>query len=170
MRTLRIFRSSTISTLETSHGPVLEPRRLAFLPSLPRLAGKARTLAMALIRSDGFDLIHQLNMIGYREPGYLWALDLPYVWGPIRRAPADAVAFSLIAWRKGGAFYALRNTLNVVQIQRHLACDVRCGAVLILIAATPVDVEAIQRHHGRESRLVSETGCETSINSVARNR
>ena len=40
---------------------------------------KARTLH----RDIGFDLAHQLNMIGFREPGYLWKLPIPFVWGPI---------------------------------------------------------------------------------------
>jgi len=30
-----------------------------------------------------FTLTHQLTMIGFREPGYLWQLDIPFVWGPI---------------------------------------------------------------------------------------
>ena len=29
------------------------------------------------------DLCHQLNMIGLREPGYLWKLDIPFVYGPV---------------------------------------------------------------------------------------
>jgi glycosyltransferase involved in cell wall biosynthesis len=28
-------------------------------------------------------LCHQLNMIGFREPGYLWKLDIPFIYGPI---------------------------------------------------------------------------------------
>ena len=36
-----------------------------------------------LIANEHFDLIHFLNPIGYREPGYLWKFDLPYIWGPI---------------------------------------------------------------------------------------
>jgi glycosyltransferase involved in cell wall biosynthesis len=29
------------------------------------------------------DLCHQLNMIGLREPGYLWKLNIPFIYGPI---------------------------------------------------------------------------------------
>ena len=29
------------------------------------------------------DLIHQLTSISFREPGFLWRLDKPFVWGPI---------------------------------------------------------------------------------------
>ena len=39
--------------------------------------------ARELVRKKHFDLIHYVGPIGYREPGYLWKLDLPYVWGPI---------------------------------------------------------------------------------------
>lgn len=36
-----------------------------------------------LMKTKHFDLIHYVGMIGYREPGYLWKLKLPYVWGPV---------------------------------------------------------------------------------------
>ena len=44
---------------------------------------KAYELARSLHEEIGFDLIHQLNMVGFREPGYLWKLPLPFVWGPV---------------------------------------------------------------------------------------
>ena len=40
-----------------------------------------------IIENENFDLIHNLNPIGYREPGYLWKLNLPYIWGPIGGIP-----------------------------------------------------------------------------------
>lgn len=45
-----------------------------------------RTLSIAqgIISKNRIDVIHQLNMIGFREPGYLWQIkNVPYVWGPI---------------------------------------------------------------------------------------
>ncbi len=45
-----------------------------------------RTLQIALkiISETKIDLIHQLNMVGYREPGFLWKIKgIPKVWGPI---------------------------------------------------------------------------------------
>ena len=29
-----------------------------------------------------FDLVHQLTQISFREPGYAWKLDIPFIWGP----------------------------------------------------------------------------------------
>lgn len=31
---------------------------------------------------DKIDLIHYLGPAGYHEPGYLWKLEKPYIWGP----------------------------------------------------------------------------------------
>ena len=43
-----------------------------------------KTLAIAkkIVADEGIDLIHQLNMIGFREPGLLWKIEGPrFVWG-----------------------------------------------------------------------------------------
>ena len=45
---------------------------------------KAYKLALELHDKEKFDIIHQLNMVGYREPGYLWKIqNVPFIWGPI---------------------------------------------------------------------------------------
>lgn len=40
------------------------------------------SLAKKLISTKKYDLIHHLTSINFREPGYLWKLKLPFVWGP----------------------------------------------------------------------------------------
>ena len=44
---------------------------------------RAYAVARRLHEEIGFDLVHQLTFCGYREPGYLWKLDVPFVWGPV---------------------------------------------------------------------------------------
>ena len=39
--------------------------------------------ARQLHRENNFDLIHQVTNITFREPGYLWKLNAPFVWGPV---------------------------------------------------------------------------------------
>lgn len=45
--------------------------------------------AIAIIKAkkdtrERIDVLHKLNMITYREPGYLWKIkSIPYVWGPV---------------------------------------------------------------------------------------
>ncbi|MBK7212892.1 MAG: glycosyltransferase family 4 protein [Bacteroidales bacterium] len=35
-----------------------------------------------LHKEKPFDIVHQLTQIVYREPGFGWKLDIPFVWGP----------------------------------------------------------------------------------------
>jgi glycosyltransferase involved in cell wall biosynthesis len=64
-----------------------------------------------------FDIVHHLTIIGYREPGYLWQLDAPFVWGPINGAAAMPWGFiSSFGWR-GRYQHVLRNFLNWMQMR-----------------------------------------------------
>jgi glycosyltransferase involved in cell wall biosynthesis len=38
--------------------------------------------AVRLHRERPFDVTHQLTTTSFREPGYLWKLDVPFIWGP----------------------------------------------------------------------------------------
>lgn len=40
-------------------------------------------LARTLQFKQPFDVTHLVSLCGYREPGYLWRLPVPHVWGPI---------------------------------------------------------------------------------------
>ncbi|MDE7397072.1 MAG: glycosyltransferase family 1 protein, partial [Muribaculum sp.] len=45
---------------------------------------QALAVAREIIADHHIDIIHQLNMIGFREPGSLWKIDgIPFVWGPV---------------------------------------------------------------------------------------
>src|SRR5688500_4927125 len=63
-----------------------------------------------------FELVHQLNITGFREPGYLWKLpDVPFVWGPVGGAANVPAAFLPPMSRRERLFYRLRNITNAVQ-------------------------------------------------------
>jgi len=128
--------------------------------------------ALALHREIHFDLVHQLNMVGFREPGYLWQMaELPFVWGPIggmdntpwRMLPA-------LGWY-GGLFFGLRNAIN--SCQRRWQRRPRMAAQrpnTALIAATPSTQKLIRNLWQRESTVLCEVGTEmiTEAMSVAR--
>ena len=48
---------------------------------------KTYLIAKKICSREKIDILHQLNMIGFREPGYLWKLaeevNKPFVWGPV---------------------------------------------------------------------------------------
>jgi len=43
----------------------------------------ASCIARSLAAETRYDLAHQLTYVGFRFPGHLWKLDLPFVWGPL---------------------------------------------------------------------------------------
>ncbi len=43
---------------------------------------KIYKVAKKLVIDEKIDLIHLLTSVSFREPGYLWKLNLPYIWGP----------------------------------------------------------------------------------------
>lgn len=73
---------------------------------------RALRVAAELDRDVGFDLMHQVNLVGYREPGYLWKLDVPFVWGPVGGTQNYPNRFLRQAGLIGGASEAVRTFLN----------------------------------------------------------
>lgn len=58
---------------------------------------KTCLMAKDICSKQHIDVLHQLNMIGFREPGYLWKLsketDIPFVWGPVDAKDKFPVAY-----------------------------------------------------------------------------
>lgn len=120
---------------------------------------KALELARALHADVGFDLAHQLTMVGFREPGYLWQLGIPFVWGPIG-------GMGYFPWRfigEVGAWSAVHysgyNFYNFVQtrwLRRPAEAAARAGDGLI--AATRENLEGAAKYWGAQGVLLSEVG------------
>jgi glycosyltransferase involved in cell wall biosynthesis len=71
--------------------------------------------ALMLHEQQPFDIVHHLNITGYREPGYLWRMPVPFVWGPVGgAADIPAAFFPLMGWQDR-LFYTFRNRMNALQ-------------------------------------------------------
>lgn len=115
-------------------------------------------LASSLAQEIDFDLAHQINMIGYREPGYLWQLDLPFVWGPIDGATSMPLGFWRFLGAKGFAYYLAYNCVNAWQLR----FDRRVRAALARADGLVVASEDMRRRlaevHAARSVLIHDTG------------
>lgn len=114
--------------------------------------------AKALHSEKPFEIIHQLNMIGYREPGYMWKLDAPFVWGPIGGAPNEPWAFRRLFSLSGCVKVGLRTLLN--EAQKRICWRARHAAKRAkkLWAVTAADETMIRGIWGRECERMVETG------------
>ncbi len=116
-------------------------------------------LACQLDEKENFDLIHQLNMVGYREPGYLWKINKPFVWGPIGGLENSPWRFLPSLGFKGFVFYAGRNILNLWQ-RRFLSRPRHASKrnISTLISATPNTSKLAKSIWGKDSHVISEVG------------
>ena len=100
-------------------------------------------------------------MVGYREPGYLWKIRKPFVWGPIGGLENSPWRFLPSLGFKGFLFYAGRNLINLWQrnflTRPKLAVKRKNSAV---ISATPDNKLLVKRLWGMDSTLISEVGQE----------
>jgi glycosyltransferase involved in cell wall biosynthesis len=108
----------------------------------------AYRVALRLHSEKPFSAVHQLNMLGYREPGYLWKLPAPFIWGPIAGASDDPWAYFQLFALKGKLNAALRKVVN--SIQKHISFRARRAArkASKLWTATPADYEMVCRIWG----------------------
>lgn len=122
---------------------------------------QAYQLALNLDDKENFDLIHQLNMVGFREPGYLWRMNKPFVWGPIGGLENSPWRFLSSLGLRGFVFYLGRNIFNI--IQRNFLLRARKAATRpnsVLIAATPGNQKWIKDLWNVDAQLICEVGQE----------
>lgn len=124
---------------------------------------KTYLMAKEICSSEHIDVLHQLNMIGFREPGYLWKLskesDVPFVWGPIGGLKQFPLAYLQGAGLKMKLFNRLKNILNVWQLKHEKRVDKALKTARLLVSSIPDSYRAIKKHKGLESVVIPETGC-----------
>jgi glycosyltransferase involved in cell wall biosynthesis len=127
-------------------------------------------LAKELNAKENFDIVHQLNMVGYREPGYLWKIDKPFVWGPIGGMNITPWKMLPVMGIYGGLFYVGRNLINLFQM--HFQARPRFAAQRnnsILISATNETRDRIKMLWNKDSHIITEVGLLDVNNAVVRN-
>lgn len=118
----------------------------------------AGRMGAALHRRFGFDLTHQITYVGFRFPGHMWKLDVPFVWGPIGGLVNVPWRLLPVMGFRGTLEYGLRNIVNTIQKQLLPAPKRAFGRAKALIAATSGVRDEIFRWYGRDSTVICEIG------------
>ena len=110
-----------------------------------------------------FDLVHQSNMCGYREPGYGWTIDAPFVWGPVGGTQNFPPRLLIHAGWQGALPEATRSILNYCQLR----CSRRVRQVAerasVLLAANTTIQRHLRETLGCDSRVILETGVDCRL-------
>lgn len=114
--------------------------------------------AKNIIENEKFDLIHNLNPIGYREPGYLWKLDLPYIWGPIGGIPNRPSQLFTDLSLKNRIFFTIRNWVNTIQFKFNSRLKKALKETDLLLTATSENKDIVKKEYNIESINIPENG------------
>lgn len=119
----------------------------------------------------GIDVLHQLNMIGFREPGYLARISkeygIPLFWGPI--GGLKKYPYKYASGIKMKIFILLKNTISDWQIKHSRRVVETLNQSSLLISSIPDSYDAIKKYHGLESVIIPETGCFLSQDKMYEN-
>jgi glycosyltransferase involved in cell wall biosynthesis len=105
-----------------------------------------------------FDIVHQLTQITFREPGYLWKLDIPFVWGPTGGTSTIPKGFlSILSW-KSKIFEKIRSFSNFYQfnyVQRIIQANKKAA---LIYAFTKEDAVAFKKRANGKIKLMLDAG------------
>ncbi len=127
---------------------------------------KSFNLATQLDAEVDFDLVHHLRANTFREPGWLWKLGKPSIWGPV--GGSYCVPKCLISFLNpvNRLRYHIRNKINQFQFTRSERVKQAFQAASVILAQTSSDAERIKQIHGRTAILCHEQGIGQSEGTI----
>ena len=121
---------------------------------------RAYRVAQRLDAEIHFDLTHQVTFCGFREPSYLWKLDVPFVWGPIGGTQNYPWRFIPGAGLLSGCQEIVRSAVNLAQLFLSLRVRKAAQTAGAVFAANSTGEEDIKRATGVEAIRLAEIGIE----------
>lgn len=122
-------------------------------------------IAKRLVDDHDIDIVHQLNMIGFQEPGYLWKIsDKPFIWGPVNAKGKFPTNYFEEASLKIKGAILLKNFLNYVQIKTSRKVRSAVQKAQFVIAASSNSLNTFYRHFSITPILINETGSHVKQN------
>lgn len=127
---------------------------------------RAYLMAESLNKEIHFDIAHQVNLSGFREPGYLWKLGPAFIWGPVGGTQNYPLRFLSKAGFSAAVIEGLRGILNVLQLRyspRVRKATKRAAALLVANSNGKKDFE---RAHNVDTVLMLETAVSEVIDGM----
>lgn len=121
---------------------------------------KTYEMAKEIIAKQHIDIVHQLNMIGFREPGYLWKIEKkPFVWGPVDAKEKFPTAYLRGINLKAKLFINLKNFLTRIQLKYDRRIHQATQKAAIIVSASSESKKSFKKFFDIEAPLLNETGC-----------
>lgn len=127
-------------------------------------------IAENIVARHKIDIVHQLNMIGFREPGYLWRIKgIPYVWGPIGGMNIVPLQYLAKSPFKVRLKYFFKNEVTKIQYKYHPRVLKAIERSSVLITANRFSYDVLMKRHPEKSIVkINEAGCTINIGPAAK--
>ncbi len=116
-------------------------------------------IAKQICNEHKIDVIHQLNMVGFREPGLLWKIKgIRYVWGPVGGMDKIPIAFIKEEGPKTKLFCRIKNFINTLQYSFQPSVRKAIKRSDIIISAVKGVENVLKNKYGKQTIIIPETG------------
>jgi glycosyltransferase involved in cell wall biosynthesis len=142
-------------------------KRLFGVPGAKNLAyhlwhRRAYRVVQSLHAQHKFDLVHLVTYSSFREPGYVWKLDIPFVWGPLGGTQNFPWRFLGEASVVSAAGEAVRNVISNLQLR----FSPRVRKAARSAAAVLVGTSSVKQDFAAAHRVTTHLLPDTGINQV----
>lgn len=146
-----------IPVIPTRHGGTLG--HLEYMRNYRHWQKKAKEILHAKFKSGEIDLIHYLNPIGFKEPGYCWQIEgIPYIWGPMQGVENRPLRLLKALSLKGKIAAIGRRISHNALFRFHPRLKKALKNTDIVFAATPNTKKSLKKFHNRDSIYLPENG------------
>ena len=119
-------------------------------------------LAIGLVRElherETFDVVHQVNVCTFREPGYAWELGVPFLWGPVGGTQNFPVRFLSILSPVEAFKEFARGVSNWLSLRTKSRVRMAAKAASVIVGANSTNQRDYERAFGRKVERLLETG------------
>lgn len=122
---------------------------------------KAYQYAKLLDAKEDFDIVHQVTISGFREPGFLWKLGKPFIWGPLGGFTDTPWCLLSNLGPLGALHFGIRNIINGIQKRWGFSARAAAKHSAAILTSTTKAVDEIKRFWNRDAVLMNEVGLET---------
>lgn len=117
-------------------------------------------MALKIVETNKIDIVHQLNMIGFREPGFLYKINnVPLLWGPSDAKEKFPVEFLEGASIKNKLITRLKNLITKFQLKNSNRIKSMISRASYVVSASSNSQYTFKKYFGINSPLLNETGC-----------
>jgi len=114
--------------------------------------------AQDLCKNSTFDIIHQLTQITFREPGYLWKLEIPFIWGPTGGLETLKKPFYNLLSFKESIIERVRTLSNFYQITFSHRIRKAMRRAKIIYTFSEYNKRQFQKYANGEIKLLLDSG------------